>query len=60
MTTPRKDYIDTPVYWFVVLETARTKGNFLMANHAQTELRRLGVRVTFERPKCQHEDRAHA
>jgi hypothetical protein len=39
------------VYWFVVMERARKEYNFERAIHAQRELERLGVRVTYARSR---------
>jgi hypothetical protein len=44
------DYRDSPTYWFAILEIARACGNFLDAQQALDELRRLGVFVQFGRP----------
>jgi len=42
-------HLNHPVYWFVVLETARERSDFSAAAHAQEQLKRLGVRVRYER-----------
>jgi hypothetical protein len=41
---------EEPTYWFVVLETARRRGDFERALQAQDELRRLGICVSYRRP----------
>jgi hypothetical protein len=38
---------DSRVAWFVVLEHAREQGNTREAAHAQAELERLGLRLSF-------------
>jgi hypothetical protein len=38
---------DCPVYWFTLLELGRVYGDFLQAERARGELRRLGVRVEY-------------
>ena len=48
-TTDTIDHRDAPTYWFVVLEIARERGHFERAAEAQRQLRRLGVRVSYER-----------
>lgn len=45
------EYLETPVYWFVVLERARADSDFQLAADAQRQLNRLGVRVSYVRPK---------
>lgn len=40
---------DSPVYWFVLLELAKERGDFASAAHAKQELERLGVRITYRR-----------
>jgi hypothetical protein len=49
MTTQadQADFTAQPVYWFVILEEARSKGDFELAAKAQRELGRLGVRVRY-------------
>ena len=42
---------DEPVYWFVLLSKAVEMGNHFAAAEAQRELRRLGVRVAYGRPR---------
>jgi hypothetical protein len=49
---------DSAVYWFVLLETARERGNYALAAEADHELRRLGVRVRHGRPQTAEGDRA--
>jgi hypothetical protein len=43
----KSKYADSPVYWFVLMELSRGKGEFKMAAHAKRELARLGIRVTY-------------
>lgn len=40
-----------PVYWFVVLESARRSGDFARAAEAQRELERLGIKVRYGRER---------
>jgi hypothetical protein len=42
---------DSPTYWFVLLENARSRCDFELAAQARRELSRLGVQVTY-RPKA--------
>ena len=42
-----REVTDCPVYWFVVLEAARSRGDFDTAANAKRELDRLGVRVSY-------------
>jgi hypothetical protein len=54
MRPPRRnstsaDYRDQPTYWFALLEIARDVGDFEQAAEAQRQLKRLGVRVHYER-----------
>jgi hypothetical protein len=44
-------HLDEPTYWFAVLEIARERGDFERAWEAKRQLERLGVRVSYERPK---------
>jgi hypothetical protein len=44
------EHLDAPVYWFVVLEEARERGDVEMVKEALRQLRRLGVEVHFRRP----------
>ena len=43
------NYHDSPVAWFVMLETARAKGDFEKAAQAKRELERLGVFVKYRK-----------
>jgi 5,10-methylenetetrahydrofolate reductase len=45
----RREAENSPVAWFVMLERARTTGDFERAAQAVRELKRLGVTVTFGR-----------
>jgi hypothetical protein len=42
---------DSPVYWFAVMEGAKERYDFALAQEALGQLRRLGVVVRFERPR---------
>jgi hypothetical protein len=42
---------NSPVYWFVVLEQAKQDFDFERAARALRELERLGVRVSYFRPR---------
>ena len=42
---------DSPTAWFAVLDRARAEGDFALAERAQRELERLGVRVKFGRQR---------
>ena len=44
-----------PVYWFVVLEKALERSDFDEAAHAQRELNRLGVCVSYRRRRDRKE-----
>lgn len=51
-----RDYRDSPVAWFVVLERAREDGEFELAAKARRELERLGVEVRYhKREGASHE-----
>ena len=43
---------DRPIYWYVILEQARARGDYLAAARARRELARLGVRVSYRRSHC--------
>jgi len=49
-TSDTRDHRDEPTYWFAVLEIARERGDFERASEAQGELKRLGIRVSYEKP----------
>ena len=51
VTPTPADPIDTPIYWFTILELAIDRGDFEQAAEAQRELARLGVRVQYGRPQ---------
>ncbi len=52
---------EMPAYWFCLLESARERGDSEAAAHARRELGRLGVRVTYRRPRpARKEGRKHA
>ncbi|HKI30275.1 MAG TPA: hypothetical protein VKA46_00185 [Gemmataceae bacterium] len=40
---------DHPVYWFVVMEDAKDRGDFETAARAKRELERLGVFIRYTR-----------
>jgi hypothetical protein len=48
---PARPPTEEPVYWFVRLEQALDKGDFVAAQHATDELKRLGVHVRYGRPR---------
>jgi len=49
--------LSSPTYWFALLEIARERGEFLRAQHALDELRRLGVIVRFRPRRKPHRPR---
>lgn len=51
MAAPACDHRQEPTYWFAILEIAREQFDFEQAVEAQRQLRRLGVRITYERPQ---------
>lgn len=46
-----KRHLDSPSYWFCVLEIARERNDYERAALAVRELRRLGVTIRFATPK---------
>jgi hypothetical protein len=42
---------DDPVVWLLLLERGRRVGDFELAARAKRELERLGIRVTYHRPR---------
>jgi len=44
-----KEFSDSPIAWFAVLEAALQRGDLRRAAQAQEQLRRLGVTVRFGR-----------
>ncbi len=50
MQTLDEEIRNCPTYWFAVMEGAKRQGQFLLAQQALDELRRLGVVVQFRRP----------
>ncbi len=48
---PTYDPPQTPAYWFLLLERARDDGRFGDADRYIRELRRLGVKVEWRRPR---------
>jgi hypothetical protein len=49
-TVSTEDSQDEPVYWFVLWEAAIERGEYEEAARAATELRRLGIRVSWANP----------
>jgi hypothetical protein len=48
---------DDPVVWLLLLERGRRTGDFELAARAKRELERLGIRVTYRRPRRRQEAR---
>jgi hypothetical protein len=46
---------DEPVFWFVLWESAIERGDYTGAANAASELRRLGIRVTWANPAKESE-----
>jgi len=42
---------DDPIVWLLLLERGRRTGDFQLAARAKRELERLGIRVSYRRPK---------
>lgn len=42
---------DDPLVWMLLLERGRRTGDFELAAQAKRELDRLGIKVTYHRPK---------
>jgi len=40
---------DSPIAWFVVLETARRQNDFELASRAKHELERLGIGIKYRK-----------
>jgi hypothetical protein len=58
---PSAEVQDSVIYWFVVLEISRDRGDYSLAAAADRELRRLGVRVTRTRKRtAARKEAAHA
>jgi hypothetical protein len=51
---------DDPTVWMLLLERGRRTGNFELAAQAKNELERLGVFVSYRRPKVRHTGEADA
>jgi hypothetical protein len=51
-----KDYQDTPIYWFAVLDCALDRGDLATAARAQKELQRLGIAVTVRRQSARQKE----
>jgi hypothetical protein len=49
--TEADDYADEPLYWFALLDHAVQQGDHEAAADAQRQLKRLGVRVRYGRPR---------
>jgi len=47
--TEKLNASDSPIAWFVVLETARRQNNFELAARAKGELERLGVVIKYQK-----------
>lgn len=47
MPKPPKDYRDSPVYWFAILDIARASRDEEKQKTAIRELARLGITVSF-------------
>ena len=47
----QRDHRDEPTYWFAVMEIARERGDFEGAAEAKRELLRLGLCISYERPR---------
>jgi hypothetical protein len=45
-----------PLYWFAALDCAVAENDFDHAAEAQRNLRRLGVHVTYGRPKAERQE----
>jgi hypothetical protein len=46
---------DSPVYWFVILDQALSRGNWPEAERAKRELARLGIDVAHKAPGKERE-----
>jgi hypothetical protein len=57
---PSAEVRDSVIYWFVVLEISRDRGDYSLAAAADRELRRLGVRVTRTRTAARKASRQEA
>ncbi len=44
---------EIPSYWFLIMESRADRGDYEGAARAKRELERLGVEVTFTRPRRQ-------
>jgi hypothetical protein len=51
---------DDPTVWMLLLERGRQTGDFELAAQAKRELERLGVIVTYRRPREVEQQREHA
>jgi hypothetical protein len=52
---PPEPVEDLPIYWFALLERAVERGDHAAAAEAQRQLARLGVRVSYCRPRPRKE-----
>ncbi len=51
MTAQNYDEKQDPSFWFLLLDRARSDGRFSDCDRCLRELRRLGVTVTWRRPR---------
>lgn len=58
--TPETPETDQPLYWLVILDQAVDRGDHQSAAIAQRELARLGVTISYGRPRPQLREVAHA
>jgi len=49
-TTTDEEIRNSPTYWFALMESAKNRHDFIQAQQALEELRRLGVEITFHKP----------
>ena len=57
---PPDSVLDQPIYWFALLERAVEIGDHAKAAEAQRHLARLGVRVSYGRPRRKGQEVSHA
>jgi hypothetical protein len=58
--TAEAHVIDWPLWWFARLEAAVERGDHAAAAEAQRQLERLGVRVSYGRPRRPGKESADA
>jgi hypothetical protein len=46
-----QEVLDSPTYWFAVMEGAKTRRDFVKAQEALEQLRRLGVDIRFSQQR---------